>query len=389
MPTLAEAMLRDNPTIEERTDFSVRNIANTTGTLYKTNKTEDGSDVYYYSGNTTNNWVKFGKWNNSISVYRGYSETNSAYTDYSTLSECSNSSSYNYNCTETKINNVNDEMYWRIIRTNEDGSVRILYSGTNPDTTEGYIGTSTFNKNNNNPLNAGYMYGTTGSLENNRTNTNDSTIKVAVDTWYQNNLLTNYDKYISKTAIYCNDRSVGSGTYNISSTDFYYGSSIRLNTNEAPSYKCGVNQNNALFETTQAVADKFSASTDGGGNGQLKYPVSLMTADELTFAGGKLNWHLENPYAWYYTNSQGESIIGSFWSEWWSLSPNGFEKHIEGFRADMWVVFGPSYAGTLDSYGYGDGGMACPVISISKCATIKSGNGTPESPYEVDETSCN
>ena len=60
-PTLKEAMLRDNPKISERTDFSVTNTANTTGTIYKTNKTEDGSDVYYYSGNTTNNWVKFGK----------------------------------------------------------------------------------------------------------------------------------------------------------------------------------------------------------------------------------------------------------------------------------------------------------------------------------------
>ena len=39
---LTDAMLRDNPTISERTDFSVTNIDNTTGTLYKTNKTEDG-----------------------------------------------------------------------------------------------------------------------------------------------------------------------------------------------------------------------------------------------------------------------------------------------------------------------------------------------------------
>ena len=29
-----------------------------------------------------------------------------------------------------------------------------------------------------------------------------------------------------------------------------------------------------------------------------------------------------------------------------------------------------------------------PVISITKCAKVKSGNGTPESPYEIDENSC-
>ena len=92
--TLYEAILADNPTISTRSSFSSTNVANTTGTIYSTNKTEDGSTVYYYSGNTTNNWVLFG----------GF--------------------------------------YWRIIRTNEDGSVRLLYCGTSPDTTEGYIGTS-------------------------------------------------------------------------------------------------------------------------------------------------------------------------------------------------------------------------------------------------------
>ena len=139
--TLAQAMLRDNTTIKERTSFSSTNVANTTGTLYKTNKTEDGSDVYYYSGNTTNNWVYFG----------GF--------------------------------------YWRIIRTNEDGSVRMLYSGTSHNTTSGYIGTSAYNSSYSNPMYAGYMYGTSGSLANNRTNTNDSTIKTAIDTWYENNIL--------------------------------------------------------------------------------------------------------------------------------------------------------------------------------------------------------
>ena len=89
--------------------------------------------------------------------------------------------------------------------------------------------------------------------------------KVRADTWYENNLLTNCDKYISKTAIYCNDRSVESGTYSTSST-FNYGTYTRLSTNKSPSYKCGANTSNGLFEVTQAVADKFSASTTGGVN---------------------------------------------------------------------------------------------------------------------------
>ena len=333
--TLSEAILRDNPTISERTDFSVTNTANTTGTIYKTNKTEDGSDVYYYSGNTTNNWVKFG----------GF--------------------------------------YWRIIRTNEDGSVRMLYSGTSYDTTEGYIGTSKFNTKDKDPMDVGYMYGTSGSLENNRTNENDSTIKTYIDTWYEKNLLSNYDKYISKTAIYCNDRSVVSGTYSTSNT-FYYGSYTRLSSNKAPSYKCGGNGTDGLFEGTQAIADKFSANTSGGGNGQLKYPIALMTADEISFAGGVWDETLASPYVWYYTNSVNDSITGLFF--WWLLSSYGWH----GVTSSMFGIGGSYNPGLFDD-SYVDSLLAVrPAISLDSCVQIKSGDGTQESPYEIDyENSCN
>ena len=330
-PTLSEVILRDNPTISERTDFSVTNTANTTGIIYKTNKTEDGSTVYYYSGNTSKNWVKFA----------GF--------------------------------------YWRIIRTNEDGSVRLLYSGTSHDTTEGYIGVSKFNTSSNNPMYVGYMYGTSGSLENNRTNTNDSTIKTVIDKWYENNLLTNYDKYISKDAIYCNDRSVKDNLYSTSS-DFNYGSYTRLDTNgnqihmPVPTYKCGGNKNGGLFESTQAIEDKFSASTEVGGNGQLKYPIAMMTIDELSFAGGLRLTSLISPYAWYYTNSQGTSITESY--VWWSLSPIAFSSH---GGAGVWrVTAGGLYDDSVEL-----GGGVRPVLSLKACVNYLSGDGTPTTPYEV------
>ena len=337
--SLKEAMLRDNTTIKERTDFSVTNTENTTGTLYKTNKTEDSSDVYYYSGNTTNNWVYFG----------GF--------------------------------------YWRIIRTNEDGSVRMLYSGTSHDTSSAFVSERiAFNSTSDNPMYVGYMYGTSESLANNRTNTNDSTIKTTIDTWYQNNLLTNYDKYISRTAIYCNDRSVGSGTYNTGSArgnEFYYGASIRLYSNKTPSYKCGANASNGLFESTQAIADKFSASTTGGGNGLLKYPIALMTADEVSFAGGVSGVTLSSPYAWYYNNSVGRSITD--YSSWWLLTPSDWNATSKSTGS---VVTGMDYYG---DFGYAgvevDSYAVRPAISLSSCVKV-SGIGTPENPYEIDETSC-
>ena len=338
LPTLAEAMLRDNPTVSERTNFTMIISENTTGTLGYTGEsfqTEDGSNVYYYVGNTTNNWVKFG----------GF--------------------------------------YWRIIRTNEDGSVRMLYSGTSHNTVSGYIGKSAFNSNYTNPMYVGYMYGTSGSLENNRTNENDSTIKTYLDTWYQNNLLTNYDKYVSKTAIYCSDRSVGEDEYNTGSTSFYFGANTRLDSNKVPSYKCGSNVGSGLFESTQAVADKFSASTEGGGNGQLKYPIALMTADEVAFAGGVYLTPLSSPYVWYYTNSEENSITGV--TTWWLLSPD----HWAGRQTSPSVF--SIYASEDD--GSGDLGATTvrvlltvrPVISLSSCAKV-NGTGTPTDPYVVDES---
>ena len=380
--SLVDTMLKDNTTIKERTDFSVTNTANTTGTIYKTNKTEDGSDVYYYSGNTINNWVKFGKYQSDKIVYRGYSDTSDAFKDYSTLEECTNATSFNKNCTKFLYGNAGDDMYWRIIRTNEDGSVRMLYSGTSHDTTEGCIGNSEYNSSYKNPMYVGYMYGTSDTLENNRTNDNDSTIKGVVDTWYESNLLTTYDKYISKTAIYCNDISVPNNDYSTSSL-FHYGAYTRLRENKTPSYKCGANTNDGLFESTQAIADKFSASTAGGGNGQLKYPIALMTADEVAFAGGAYNTKLSSPYAWYYTNSVGSSIVNSGY--WWLLTSYIWN----GSRSLVYGVYGSDYPGILFLDNQVMRLLAVrPVISLSSCVKV-TGNGTPESPYEIDETSCN
>ena len=354
-PTLKEAMLRDNPTISERTgnDFYGVIDEDTTGTIFQTNKTEDGNTVYYYAGKTTNNWVKFGKYNTN-------------------------------DTSDLNLWQIGNDMYWKIIRTNEDGSIRILYSGTSPDTTSGYVGISKYNENFNDPMFVGYMYGTTGSLENNRTNTNHSTIKTAIDTWYKNSLLTNYDKYISKSTIYCNDRSTENNSYSTSGT-FYYSGNKRLFSSKVPSYKCGSNVSDGLFETTQAIADKFSANTSGGGNGQLTYPVALMTADELLFAG-------EFPYAgycvgWACNNSNGLPNFGKSNYSSWLLTPKEYYNGISFMFAqigerrmnDLGGKAPVTYEATIR-----------PVISLSSCVKVKSGNGTPESPYEVDYTgSCN
>jgi len=171
----------------------------------------------------------------------------------------------------------------------------------------GYISVINYNIPYDKPRFVGYMYGNVdGSLSEDRKNNNNSNIKRGIDSWYLSNIANKYGNYVSKTAIYCNDRS--SNDYS-TTTSFYFDSAKRLDviTNHTPSYRCGNS------------ADKFSSSSWSGGNGDLRYPVALMTADEVAFAGG--SYGQDSP-AYYYYNAKGTSVTGS--EGWWTMSPFEF-----------------------------------------------------------------
>ena len=250
-----------------------------------------------------------------------------------------------------------------LTRTNSEGSIRLLYHGTSTTATNAYIGTIKFNSTYNDAMYVGYMYGTSGSQVNNRTNTNSSTIKGVIDTWYKDNLNSNYGKYLSATAIYCNDRSVTSGTYSVSSS-FGYSAKTRLDVNKTPTYNCA------------DTNDKFTADTSTG-NGKLTYPIALMTADEVSFAGGKYG---SNAPTWYYYNSANESSTGSTW--WWVLSPYIWD----GSYAHVFGVHGSSWPGLLNSNLVLDTGGVRPVTSLKSCVKYSSGDGTATNPYTIQET---
>ena len=371
-PTLLSQILKDNPTIQTRTDFDTTFTETNTGTLYKATESIAGNtpkDVYYFAGDAKNNWVKFGKYQNDLIRYRGnlISYVKNDYHEYSTMDECTSASSYNVNCTEYKYANTGDDIYWRIIRTNYDGSIRLLYSGTSPDTTEGYIGMSAFNTPDNDPMYVGFKYGTTGSLKNNRLNTNDSTIKTYIDNWYKNNL-TAYTKYLSNDAVYCNDRELAPGSTYSTSSKFNYAPYGRLDTNKTPTYNC------------TNIKDAFSGSNS---EAKLTYPIGLMTADEIAYAGGVAHIEMNTPYAWYYTNANGESIIEN--TVWWSLSPSAWSGSVSRVWAAMDTGFpgdftNGSYVGDV-SYG------ARPAISLKTCVKTTGGDGSAEKPYTILETS--
>ena len=345
--TLLSQILKDNPTISERKDFATPFTETTTGTLFTSTESITGitdipKEVYYYAGNTTNNWVKFAN------------------------------------------------LYWRIIRTNHDSSIRLLYVGTSHDTTTGNIGESVYNTNKNSPKYVGYKYGEDTSLDTIRNNTTDSTIKTFIDSWYQNNL-TDYTKYLSTSAVYCNDRKLASGsTYTayreehnnknllayvdknerktlIAAESVINGTSFasyeRLETNKSPSYNC------------TDIRDAFSVDNTSA---KLDYPISLMTADEIAFAGGVKAQNMNTPYAWFISNSAGTQVSTS----WWSLSPEGWGDG----NACVFLVFGSSYPGNLNSNIVFNTNGVRPVISLKSCVKTSGGDGSASNPYTIEES---
>ena len=345
-PTLLSQILKDNPTISERKDFATPFTETTTGTIFTSTEsitgiTDTPKEVYYYAGNTTNNWVKFAN------------------------------------------------LYWRIIRTNHDGSIRLLYVGTSHDTTSGNIGTSKFNTSYNSLKYVGYKYGEDTSLDTIRNNTTDSTIKTYIDTWYKNNL-TNYTKYLSTSAVYCNDRKLASDSTTAyreehnnknllayvdknerktliaaESAHFgtYFASNERLETNKSPSYNC------------TDLRDAFSVDNTSA---KLDYPISLMTADEIAFAGGVVYQTMSTPYAWFISNSAGAQVSTS----WWTLSPQGLgDGHAGVFR-----VGGSSSPGFLNGDVVSSANGVRPVLSLKSCVKYSSGDGSASDPYAIKET---
>ena len=393
---LTDKLMADNPTIGTRTDFNTTFTETNTGTLYKATEqigTNPVKDVYYFAGDAKNNWVKFGKTKESSCTYKGKEVlilNESVLKNVETETECTSTNicnagengGYAVGLTESECNEngatwitekatwngiTTKDIYWRIIRTNANGSIKLLYAGTSPDTDKAYIGMSAFNTTDNDPMYVGYKYGTSGSLENNRLNTNDSTIKTYVDNWYKNNL-NDYTKYLSNDAVYCNDRNLASGNTYSTTKGFGYVPYERivgnpeLNTNPQPTYNC------------TNMSDAFSVNNTSA---KLDYPVGLMTIDELSYAGGQGLRILTAPYAWYYTNANGESITGSAYS--WSLSPYGWV----GSDLLFWFWYGSRDPGFLYFGGVGISFAVRPSVSLSSCNLISRGDGSPEKPYVV------
>ena len=223
---LAMNTILANSTVHEGTpDFS--QVATTDEGMYKVE--DDLGMSYYFRGAVENNYVKFA----------GY--------------------------------------WWRIVRINGNGSIRLIYDGTSAhangeSSTDRQIGTNDYN----NSANASYYVGYTYQVDAQRPSTQNggtaSTIKGVLDSWYSNNLQ-NYDSQIVNSPGFCNDRDLQNGSWVVNGSEFYYSSFERLYTNKQPTFEC------------ENDSDLYTTSGSSNGNKALQYPIGLISMDEMSFAG--------------------------------------------------------------------------------------------------------
>ena len=237
--------------------------------------------------------------------------------------------------------------WWRIIRINGDGSIRMIYQGTsaNETGTGTQIQTSAFNSSYNNNMYVGYMY-QSGQLHGLQTS---STIKGVLDNWYKNNIANKgFGDYVDGNAGFCGDRrtSRGSGT-GTSSTDYQPYTRIR---NSSPSLTC-------------EKADIYTINEFEHGNGALTYPIGLISADEAMFAGIPGSGSNQNNYLY----------TGQFY---WTMSPFYFSY---GYA----FVFSVRSDGSLNlSNAYGTTPGVRPVINLKSAIAI-TGSGSKTDPFKV------
>ena len=303
------------PTVNEDGSVNVTDKEATNGYLCKAK--DAYGDSYYYRGNVTNNYVKFA------------------------------------------------DKYWRIVRINGDGTVRVIYDGTSAhangeSSSDRQIGTSAFNSSYKDNAYVGYMYGATGAstYAAAHANTNDSTIKAYIDNWYKTNIFGTANEQYLADNVFCNDRSISSNKPGSSYNNLGYGTNI---TAYRWYYFANRSYNNKMMLTCPQQNDAFTVSDTTKGNGALKYPVGLLSIDEIVLAGG---WNATNSGYYLYSGQV-----------WWASSPYYFNSY-----ANVRFVNSNGYASSIN-YVYSSSGVR-PVFNL-KAEVLAKGTGTASDPYRI------
>ena len=254
--------------------------------------------------------------------------------------------------------------YWRIIRINGNGSIRMIYDGRSPHANgesgaDRYYTTTSFNSTYKDNMNVGYMH-TIGEEHGLGTS---SVIKTANDSFYTSNLVS-YASYIDSNAGFCGDRSKldSADDTGIGNATTYYQGYLRMTTS-SPSLIC------------ENILDLYTTSVSTKGNKTLQYPVGFITVDEVILAGssgGYFNGYQDNQKP----SPNNYLTIGS---TFWVATPAG--SYIpNGYTSWGCLVFCVTPDGFIDDVYVGNDFVLRPVINIRSDVSV-SGLGTMENPF--------
>ena len=256
--------------------------------------------------------------------------------------------------------------FWRVVRINGNGSIRIIYDGTSAhangeSSADRQYGTSQFNTNYNNNMYVGYMY-TSGEVHGTGTS---STIKINTDKFYTDKL-SSYASKLDTKAGFCGDRSTLNGQSGVGTgTVITYNKGYLRVMESAPTLAC------------ENASDYYTVASASSGNKKLSYPIGLITADEVMLSG-----HAGGVFDGSYNHmksNNGSYLVAGNW--FWTMTPAG---GFTPFGDTGWVanVFGVSGSGGIDdSRAFSTDGLR-PVINVRSDVTI-TGNGTMSDPYVV------
>ena len=362
VPETTKTILAANPVQEEKTDMfnyasngSYISSFTSSGPTYGNEPSqvtnglfeaedEDGTSYYFRGAVTTNN-VQFGEYTSDYYVYEDYGKY---YQSQESCEEAGNST-----CTPVKLASAGDKMYWKIVRVNGDGSLRLIYNGIsatpdNSDLAHSYVvGMVPYNLNNDGPKYSGYTYD----------NGMDSFIKREIDAWYANTLgKSNYDRMVT-SGRFCSDSSgyQEGSFYNFSTDIFPDGTYLYASMGERLAN---------FAKGASAVANSPTLkcpSTNESYGGSYRLKAGLITADELALAGESF-FVVGNSYL-------NPCEIG-YW--YWSMTPAAFDSD----GAYVWGEFDRLGTDSVDNQR-----AVRPVINVTTNNGFASGDGTAQNPY--------
>ena len=279
----------------------------------------DGNPTYYYRGSVENNYVKFA----------GF--------------------------------------YWRIIRINSNGSIRMIYDGTvahqNGEASDDrQYGTSVFNPVYDNNMYVGYMY-TKGEAHGTKTS---STIKTNVDKFYTDKL-SSFASKLDTDSGFCGDRTPLIFPDNVGTNQIITYQKAHLRVEEStPTLAC------------ENESDYYTVDSSVRGNKRLGYPIGLITADEAMFAG-HAGGVFDGLYNHTKINKNGFLMTGNIF---WTITPVGY-YYAYGNAGAASYIFVIREDGKMDEP-YSNDTIGCrPVINIRSDVTI-TGSGAKGDPYIIN-----